>query len=110
MVKTVESTEPEQINTLSPEELKDLIQSTNNFDDALLKQFQGNAENIEAKNIMAELHMQGIKFQDRLSEFQALVFRDMLDHLFLRIKLSHDSEYIRIYRLNPDRIRELSGN
>lgn len=97
--------------SLTLEELKELIQSTVNLDDIPNTQkFEGNIKHIDPKNILFEFNFTGLKFtKEQNTVMEAILFKDMIDNLFLKVTLSHLPNYVLIERINNERVCRISG-
>lgn len=54
--------------------------------------------------------MDGVKFEDETNaKVNLVLFKDMIDNIFIKVTLSHLKDYVLIERINKERVLKLSG-
>ncbi|CDW72972.1 UNKNOWN [Stylonychia lemnae] len=98
--------------SLNQDELKDLLKSTvNQGENSIHYKFQGSpTKTLNKKNILFNFNFPGIKFEHHPdTNMNALLFKDIMDNVFLRITYDKLPKYAFVERINKERVQKLSG-
>eukprot|EP00347_Sterkiella_histriomuscorum_P001070 403373445 len=102
-----------EFESLNKDELKGLLKSTltmSEQDTSIQQQFPGRASKIDPKNVLFDFEMEGFRFKEYASSTTRLIlFKDMMENIFLKVTYNHLNDYTLIERINKERVLKLNG-